>query len=153
MCGNKAMTNFTPIPQPELDAMQAREEAATEGPWEARDTAKGIEVHPVCDTVKATWKVMREKAQRNVDFMAHARTDQPRLRIALQAAQAEIEKLREGLRACEIDSNCPHDDSCPAWTEGGKWAGKCNCWIAEHNARIDALLPKEGDNAHPQNKL
>lgn len=94
------MSNFTPIPQAELDVMRAREEAATEGPWEDCGgeiyTESGEEIiTPFMDygnNASILW------CTANKAFIAHARKDQPRLRIAYEAAQADNERLREGLR-------------------------------------------------------
>lgn len=63
----------------ELEAMRERAEAATEGPW----TADGLEGNldsPRGRVAEATW-------WREVDaqFIAHARTDVPRLVAALEA--------------------------------------------------------------------
>lgn len=125
------MTDFEPIPQSDLDEMQAREEAATVGPWEVEKNGLHIGVYPVFDFIKATYnpdnEKMRIEAQGTANFIAHARTDQPRLRIAYETALAEIERLRKGLREAKVSLH-----------------NNCTYGLTKHNARIDALLGEEG---------
>lgn len=130
------MSNFTPIPQAELDEMQAREEAATEGPWDV-DHWYVYDKHEREQIFRAGQDTLKKHFVPNAHFAAHARTDQPRLRIAYEALRAENEKLREGLRGVKLRHricriNCM---SIP---------GPCDCGATEHNARIDALLEGEG---------
>lgn len=83
----------------ELDAIAARCEAATPGPWEPvvgrfdviapRETNAGLDRYHVCDTSGRDYDQMRV----NAAFIAHSRQDIP-------ALLAEVRRLRALL--------CPH---------------------------------------------
>jgi hypothetical protein len=82
----------------DLDAIEARVEAATEGPWfKVNDTdvcwsANGT--HPevaVCLRTEDVGVVQSHEA--NADFIAHARTDIPALVAELRAAREAIDEL------------------------------------------------------------
>ena len=100
------MNKFKPISQDKLDAMRAREDAATPEPWRVCSIGNNIGIDPVCDAVNARYnhdnEVMRKEAQGNADFVVHARTDQPYLRVAYQALLAEYEKRGECLRNAKV---------------------------------------------------
>lgn len=72
----------------DLDAIRARAEAATEGPWFAWDRAVG-------------WNIVITRPE-DAAFIAAARTDVPallaeveRLREALAASEAQVERVRK----------------------------------------------------------
>jgi hypothetical protein len=90
--------------QQRLDAIKARAEAATPGPWIAKTNR-----HPQCNgepwgwisgaKENTTWSGRRGKA--NAEFIAHARTDIPDLIAEVERLEAELEatkQVNEGLR-------------------------------------------------------
>ena len=101
------MTNFTPIPQSELDAMQAREEAATEGPWEDTGDAISHEDWSKTEIIYHAGKGDNDCAcfigwkEEDRIFAAHARTDQPRLLDAYEALLAEYNHNKQCLGGLE----------------------------------------------------
>ncbi|KKM26809.1 hypothetical protein LCGC14_1581070 [marine sediment metagenome] len=110
------MTDRTPIPQDELDAMRAREEAATEGPWEDTGDAISHEDWSKTEIIYHAGKGDNDCAcfigwkEEDRIFAAHARTDQPRLRIAY-----------EELKASHHESNSPNFPD--AWGQEGETKG------------------------------
>ena len=141
------------IPQAELDAIRDREEAATEGPWICWTTYKecswldsnSFRVCKECGQDEPI-KDLAAEFERGEDgvFCAHARTDQPRLRVALEAFMAQsvkdkarIAKLEEGLR--ELSCNLI-----------GVVDARHFELINEARARIDALLASQ--DAEPEDK-
>lgn len=93
-------TPFKKIREADLREMQEREEAATEGPWESEDTDTHYRLIRACegDFIVAEvpkWVVDAHiEGEANNHFIAHSRTDQPRLRVALLDAYAEITRLK-----------------------------------------------------------
>lgn len=89
------------LPREERDAIRARAEAATDGPWRTWNDG-----HVGSPTVHIGGGVMptpgSDPAQRmpDAEFIAHARTDVPALLDALDAAEAEVERLRENRDEC-----------------------------------------------------
>lgn len=77
----------------ELDAVLARAEAATPGPWHATNQVRDDRVWQIED-VKHEDEICDldndERAEHNARFIAHARTDVP-------ALVAEVRRLRGGL--------------------------------------------------------
>lgn len=111
-----------------LDAVQALANAATEGPWEA-----GVEKSPIL----GTFFMLRGAAGRavrlrdgltvtpNAEFIAHARTDVPRLVAALRAVlgvEQDLARWAEANRSFSEDPSAPphewiyHD----AYAEAGR---------------------------------
>ena len=74
-----------------LDEIQARANAATEGPWAVRgDEDYGYEVHGQreASSIPGVWRpteVCGPGEERNAEFIAHARADVPALVAALRA--------------------------------------------------------------------
>lgn len=103
------------LPREERDAIRARADRATEGPWGHHAHTHGLpsdgpthvcvfdpEDVPVAELDYSSW------GERDAEFIAHARTDVPALLDALDAAEVENERLRglvpalrEGYDACE----------------------------------------------------
>ncbi len=80
----------------DLDAIRARAEAATEGPWHINpDNGTHIIRTRNGDlAAQAGWTEPREQGLRNAAFIAHAREDIPALLALIDEQQAEIERLR-----------------------------------------------------------
>ena len=91
-----------PMTADDLDAIRARVEAATEGPWEAFATTVAARVDTGCrggcsglpgvHETACGWEDVAGAADRDATFIAHARTDVP-------ALLAEVERLRAGIEA------------------------------------------------------
>lgn len=90
------------LPREERDAIRARVDRATEGPWGHHAHTHGLpsdgpthvcvfdpEDVPVAELDYSSW------GERDAEFIAHARTDVPALLDALDAAEAEVAALRE----------------------------------------------------------
>jgi hypothetical protein len=91
-----------------LSAIEAREKDATPGPW-VHDVNELVDepnvyAHYVCDKhgdpIAESMKSMNDFSD-DYEFIAHARTDVPRLVKALRKAVATIEYF--GMHACEVD--------------------------------------------------
>jgi len=87
-----------PITPEELAAMESREQAATEGPWEywdLEDTSLfGRELRPASEAIgEAYWPDVG-----NAPFIAHARTDMPLLIAEVRRLWKEGARLRDDLR-------------------------------------------------------
>ena len=74
----------------DLDAIEARAAAATEGPW-SRDDEHSLSV-AICYTPHV-WALAHSGTEANAEFIAHARTDVPALVAALREARDEVEHL------------------------------------------------------------
>ena len=72
----------------DLDAIEARAAAATEGPW-SRDDEYPLSV-AICYTPHV-WALAYSGTEANAEFIAHARTDVPALVAALREARADCE--------------------------------------------------------------
>lgn len=97
-------------PTPDLAAIKARADAATEGPWavaEAESNRLGnhrIVYRVEKDEQGTNWQVAVTYGFSNpgiadeadAEFIAHARTDVPNLLAALDAANARITELEAG---------------------------------------------------------
>ena len=75
-----------------LDAIEARSNAATEGPWEAWDRGIGYEVHgqhgePI------NWSHGETFGKLDAEFIAHARTDVPHLLALARKQHAALESV------------------------------------------------------------
>ena len=71
-----------------LDEIEARANAATEGPWEAYpgyQTDFGAWMSAAVDTAGGEYLVVEAERDKDADFIAHARTDVPALVEALRA--------------------------------------------------------------------
>jgi hypothetical protein len=75
----------------DLDAIEARAEAATEGPWYEDDITFGTGTLVIArfdDTVvQSSLPLSHTRTAPNADFIAHARTDVPALVAELRAAR------------------------------------------------------------------
>lgn len=100
------------LPREERDAIRARVDRATEGPWGHHAHTHGLpsdgpthvcvfdpEDVPVAELDYSSW------GERDAEFIAHARTDVPALLDALDAAEAENERLRVTLYESEQAAN------------------------------------------------
>ena len=83
-----------------LDAIQARADAATEGPWEARTTGRAGGDHwYICDDgeaiahISAQDGINEDQREPDAEFIAAARTDVPRLVAALRAVEGVHEPV------------------------------------------------------------
>jgi len=67
----------------EIERIEARCKAATEGPWDGSDDEVWATLDCICETID-------DETVANADFIAHSRTDIPKL-------TKEIRRLRSGL--------------------------------------------------------
>jgi hypothetical protein len=103
------------LPREERDAIRARAEAATDGPWSAYGTVIAAYFEPNCGGCSGIVSPAHEPScgieqiaqadAADAEFIAHARTDVPALLDALDAAEAEIERLRA---TCGLDRDDKH---------------------------------------------
>jgi hypothetical protein len=120
----KKMTDATP----NLEAIRARSEAATSGPWQTRDVGyvfaattsvraaqSGYDGTPIVDTFM--WP---EDGEANQVFIAHAREDIPALLDALDAITAERNHARQ------IIKDAPHTKAC--FEDSFDYGDGCRCW-------------------------
>ena len=73
-----------------LNEIEARANAATEGPWEAYRPNPAYRIYEICSTTpqgldETLAEVSGYNASDDADFIAHARTDVPALMAALRA--------------------------------------------------------------------
>lgn len=110
----------------DLDAIRARVDATTAGPWEARmDEVRAAEI-------PATSKKCRRESfwladtlgDEDATFIAHARTDIP-------ALLAEVERLRAGIADIIPLTDHTHTGD-ERWTPDGSLCDRC--------AKVNALL-------------
>ena len=96
-----------------LDQIEARIEAATEGPWSVYTTRGGTYVtRPDLLGVAREWSLVWQDG--DAEFIAHAREDLPRLLAAVRAVEAL--HCRETVQAITGDcatEECDHEDECP----------------------------------------
>ena len=128
------------VSAPDLDAIRARADAATPGPWRTWNDG-----HVGSPTVHIGGGVMptpgSDPAQRmpDAEFIAHARTDIPALLAALAAAHAETERLR---RAVADQADRMEDAHTAQQREGLWWQaefGHAVCQRDEARAALAAL--------------
>lgn len=104
-----------PLTPAELDAIEARANAATPGPWEAkfpvRDDFEYVRLFSfttylgsVCNT-----DMDHEETKYNADFIAASRTDVPRLVGEVRRLTAELSDIHETHRRI-ISEQCPTDE-------------------------------------------
>lgn len=72
-----------PMTTERLDEIEARADAATDGPWEAWDRGIGFEVHVDGEGLNSEFRETFQQA--DAEFIAAARTDVPQLVTALRA--------------------------------------------------------------------
>lgn len=83
------------LPREERDAIRARAEAATDGPWTAHNMERAGWLIETPESREAgEYPAAEVREGRDAEFIAHARTDVPALLDALDAAEAEIDRLR-----------------------------------------------------------
>lgn len=99
------------------DAIRAREQAATPGPWEPLFTVHGDPfVVPACTPypsrqIAAVSVAPEDYGRADAEFIAHARKDIPTLLDALEAAEAERDAFKDEFYKWEMtDEDCPHVD-------------------------------------------
>ena len=96
-----------------LDAIQARADAATAGPWEAHlGHGAWMIQDDSCDDIATVHDRMGidddPQAEANASFIINARSDLPTLVAALRAVEAVH------VMSCELSvSNCDKGESCP----------------------------------------
>lgn len=115
-----------------LAAIAARAEAATEGPWLSSHniTENTYDVSVLyADGIGVVIADCRRRAA-DAEFIAHARQDVPDLIAALQAAEAEVERLRELLHDCRENSTTLRE------LVDGRDAGEAN--LREHILALTA---------------
>lgn len=88
---------------PQLAAMKARAEAATGAPWSSKNWMVAAFVEPggppievICYTATNN-KSRTEKRQADAEFIAHARTDLPKVVACLEAVIGPLERCRDML--------------------------------------------------------
>lgn len=92
----------------DLDAIQARADGATEGPWKYRDIIG--ENHNVCvnahniaacgaGDLDPEYGDRDQQAARNAEFIAHARTDVPALIAAVRERDATLARVRDRIKS------------------------------------------------------
>jgi hypothetical protein len=79
----------------DLDAVQARADAATPGPWRLTDGGWGEFVQD--SEGRELWALRHTPEVADAEFVAHARTDVPLLVAALREAHIEIARLHKEL--------------------------------------------------------
>lgn len=102
------MTDATEL---DLDAIRARVDAATEGPWEATPNGRILSLTWPCDDV-AGWfgnkgAVVETLRNPDAEFIAHARTDVPLLLAALDEAR-ENEAIMKAFRRRAFTAEVGH---------------------------------------------
>lgn len=90
--------NHAPVTRPDLDAIRARAEAATGGPWKLWGMAvmadrKGTGYVDQSDDIAITTDPDRGNRTFNAQFIAHAREDIPDLLTALAAERARVDQM------------------------------------------------------------
>ncbi len=101
--------------EPDLQAIRARADAATPGPWVVEEHEHWIESATVWDAVEQTDDKERRiiffeaKAEADTIFTAYARTDVPALLDLIESQQAEIKRLEAMISPYGIT-----DDRCAA---------------------------------------
>ena len=82
-----------PMTPERLAEIEARAEAATEGPWEAWDRGIGFEVHVNAECLNSEFRETFRQA--DAEFIAAARTDVPDLLAEVRRLQAAVERVRD----------------------------------------------------------
>lgn len=95
-----------PLSKDQLDAIRARADAATSGPWSTRTNS----FHSIEDAfwgfdIEGPPNAERGQFARRADaeFIAHAREDIPALLAIIDAQSAEIDELRNMLNSRDAD--------------------------------------------------
>lgn len=116
---------MTPDPTRILDEIQARADAATEGPWTwaAHTTADGDE-WAVFDGGDSALAANRDGWAPDAAFIAAARTDVPRLVAALRAV---LEEHRPAHAVFSWSSGLRYEEPCPG-CHGRAGVHPCGCW-------------------------
>ncbi|MEV6737917.1 hypothetical protein AB0N14_13680 [Streptomyces sp. NPDC051104] len=117
-----------------LDAIEARANAATPGPW----MADGHEIYGsgcgVLDIEQWKAETLRiedpEGAKADAEFMAHARTDVPALAAEIRRLRAELAELRAKTLTTEADEIVLHCPDHSPQDQDGVWMD-CHCAVAE----------------------
>lgn len=114
--------------RPDLDAITARADAATVGPWIPRNGTPTSVWKKSADT----WTdlaLARYIDPYDADFIAAARTDVPVLVEYVRALEAAI-------------ADAPHDGDCDMlqspYIRGFARVRECNCWKADYDAAKEA---------------
>ena len=94
----------------DMSAIQARADAATEGPW-VMTTQGGIESASYRGPGEVPDSVGSARNQADWEFITHARQDIPDLLDALEAQAEEIKKLRATIDEAVKDSLNHHTNS------------------------------------------
>lgn len=116
-----------------LDQIEARANAATEGPWEAYRPNPAYRIYEICSTTpqgldETLAEVAGYNASDDADFIAHARTDVPwlieQVRKRDAALQAVLDLHREARNDVDRTPPCPH-------CHGEPGVHDCGCWADE----------------------
>lgn len=105
-----------------LDEIQARADAATDGPWAAIERALGdvyiaeLGMYGVAWDEPAEWHDSDEASLADAEFIAHARTDVPRLVAALRAVEALHTTDPDDPGFASTCLECCEDYPCPTVT-------------------------------------
>ena len=91
-----------------LNEIEARANAATEGPWEAYRPNPAYRIYEICSTTpqgldETLAEVSGYNASDDAEFIAHARTDMPDLVAALRAVLYEVAKVQRDADAVAIN--------------------------------------------------
>lgn len=119
-----------------LDEMQARCNAATEGPWEIYDDGWDISVCTAGDGTPGITYVAeklrqgRDEGESDARFVAASRTDMPKLIAALRAV---LEVVQDEYHADTCDSVLSQEDY------------PCTCWKSEITNAIAKALGVDDD--------
>jgi hypothetical protein len=90
-----------------IDAIRARCEAATPGPWERHDTQDCAEIRALCEADGIYSPVALVNKTYNADFVAHSREDLPWALDLITAQQAELDRLTEAQRWIPVSERLP----------------------------------------------
>ena len=123
----------------DLDAIQARADAATPGPWKHFHWPEGNEVHVTPKKPICAWPGFDgdagKNARANAAFIAAARTDIP-------ALLAECRRLRAALE--EIAADSPPDD----WKDWDGWNGYLGYGERGQPGFVDDVDESNMDDVH-----
>lgn len=96
------MSTNEPMSEERLDAIQARVDGATTGPWDDQpnwtDTARVV----LNGDGEALWDAVGLMADADSEFIAHAREDVPALLTEVERLRGQITEARDGwCRVCD----------------------------------------------------
>ena len=98
-----------PMTAADLDAIEQRAHAATEGPWEMYRPHHASGFHSVIGGAGGTDNLADDVLEADAEFIAHARSDAPALLAEVRRLQAAGERVRALHRPVDIE---PSDTIC-----------------------------------------